>query len=62
VSFRFLGIIPEIGVLGFKFFLFYTNYFAIDVKDTSSAHPGAQQALLIVPSESWLSRLKFPQR
>jgi len=62
VGFGSLWIIPEIGVLGFKFFLFYPNNFAIDVKDTSSAHPGAQQALSVVPSESWLLRLKFPQR
>jgi hypothetical protein len=39
------GLIPESGILGFKFFFFYANYFIIDVKDTSSAHPGAQQAL-----------------
>jgi hypothetical protein len=62
MCFGLLGVIPEIGVLGLKFFLFYPNYFAIDVKDTSSAHPGAQQALSVVPSESWLLRLKFTQR
>jgi hypothetical protein len=45
VGFSLFGIAPEIGVLCFKFFFFYTDQFAVDVKDTSSAHPGAQQAL-----------------
>jgi len=36
-----LRIVPEIGCLCFFFFFFDAYFQVIDVKDTSSAHPGA---------------------
>jgi hypothetical protein len=46
LGFGLFGLIPECGILGFQFFFLYAYPFVIDVKDTPSAHPGAQPNLL----------------
>jgi hypothetical protein len=40
-----LGIIPKVGCMRDQFFFFYLCSFDINVKETSSAHPGAPTGL-----------------
>jgi hypothetical protein len=39
--FRRFGIVPEIRIVGLLLFFFYSDDFAIYVKDASLTHPGA---------------------
>jgi len=43
----FFGVVPKIRDLRLFFFFLYLIFFAIDVKETSSAHPHAPATLLI---------------
>jgi hypothetical protein len=44
--FRFFRVVPKVRRLRFFFFFLYFNFFAIDVKDTPSAHARAPAVLL----------------